>query len=154
MSLEINLETIVQTAKDKSQENLSFASYLKVQDSDKIDNIIHKLSADITPKIDCVECGNCCHNIRPVATREEVGLFVEPENIDACMYLEGFVCKNLDGNKCTIYVNRHDECRLYPYLHRFNFVTRTSELLTNYEYCPIVFNVMESLKKELSWTYK
>ncbi len=151
MSLEINLETIVQTAKDKNEENLSFASFIKVQDSDKIDSIMHKLSAEITPKIDCLDCGNCCHNVRPIAINEELRLYVEPENIEAYKYLEGFVCKNLDGNKCTIYTIRHDECRLYPYLHRYKFVTRTSELLTNYKYCPIVFNVMEELKKELNW---
>lgn len=32
-----------------------------------------------------------------------------------------------------------------------NFVTRTHELLQNYEICPFVFRVFEALKKELNW---
>lgn len=151
MNLEIDLKTIAETAIQKQQENTSFANYLKVQNSKNLDKIIHKLSEAITPKMDCLDCGNCCHNLRPIATKKAMEPFVEPENFEKYKYLKGFVCKNLDGNACTIYLDRPNECREYPYLHRGDFVNRTYELLQNYENCPIVFNVFESLKKELNW---
>jgi len=154
MNLEKNLNRITEIAKQKEQDNTSFANFLKVQNSDKIDTIVHQLSDSITPKIDCLECGNCCKNMRPKATNEALEPFVEPENIEAYKYLRGFACKNLDGNKCKVYIDRPKECSEFPYLHRNNFVTRTHELLQNYEICPIVFNVFELLKKELKWSIK
>jgi Fe-S-cluster containining protein len=154
MKLELNLKNISETAMQKQQENNSFASYLKVQDSEKIDAIMHKLDKEITPKIDCLDCGNCCNNMRPIANDEVLKQFVEPENIEEYKYLREFACKNLDGNACTVYENRPLECREFPYLHRDKFVTRTHELLQNYEICPIIFNVLERLKTELKWEGK
>ena len=149
MKLEINLNNIKQFASKKQQENNTFASYLKIQDSEKVDAIMHKLSNEITSQIDCLKCGNCCNNLRPIANDEILKQFVEPRNIQKYKYLKEFSCKNLDGNACKVYENRPLECREFPYLHRDKFVTRTHELLQNYEICPIVFNVFERLKKEL-----
>ena len=154
MTIETNLKKIADSAKLKLELNTKFANYLKLQDSNKIDKIVHNLSDTITPKIDCLECGNCCHNLRPKATIEAMTPFVEPENMEAYKYLYGFACKNLDGNACTIYSDRPKECSEHPYLHRENFVTRTHELLQNYEQCPIVYNVFEALKQELNWEGK
>ena len=154
MRLEINLSNIAQIAKQKEDENISFGSYLKDQDFKKVDKIVHRLYEEIAPQIDCLDCGNCCQNLRPIATDEELSVFVEPENIEAYKYLKGFPCKHLDGKKCTIYSGRPEECRSYPYLHRDKFVDRPHEVLQNYEICPIVFNVFELLKKELVWINK
>ncbi|MBI9069216.1 MAG: YkgJ family cysteine cluster protein [Salinivirgaceae bacterium] len=151
MELERNLENIAQMAKVKEKENSSFQSYLKNQDTDKIDAIAHRLNDEITALIDCTECGNCCQNLRPIATNEELRVFVEPQNIEKFKYLEGFQCKNLKDKKCTIYTTRPEVCRLYPFLDRDKFITRTYGVLQNYEHCPIVFNVFELLKIELGW---
>lgn len=154
MEVEKNLNTIAQLAKANLKSNKNFANLLKTQDTNTLDNIIHRLNDTITPKIDCLECGNCCHNLRPIATERAMAPFVEPENMEAYRYLYSFACKNLKGNACTVYSERPQECREYPYLHRPNFVDRTHELLQNYEICPIVYNVFEALKKELKWTSK
>ena len=84
-----------------------------------------------------------------MATEEDMRPFVEPEKMELYKYAKGFECKNLDCNKCTIYQERPEECRQYPYLHRDNFINRSSEIIQNYEICPIVFNVVEQLKVEL-----
>jgi Fe-S-cluster containining protein len=154
MNLEINLKKIAKTAIQKQKENTDFTTFLKAQNSKKVDEIIHRLSDVVMPKIDCLECGNCCNNVRPIATFKEMSPFVEPENFEACKYLKGFACKNLDGKACTIYLDRPNECREFPYMHRDKFVERTNELIQNYEICPIVFNVFEGLKKELKWVSK
>jgi uncharacterized protein len=151
MNIEINLKKIEQTSQLKQTENISFGNYLKAQDSEKVDGIVHRLNEEIAPQIDCVSCGNCCQNLRPIATDKVLSVFVEPENIKAFKYLKSFPCKNLCDKKCTIYIDRPEECRSYPYLDREKFVTRTHELLQNYEICPIVFNVFEELKEELEW---
>tara|TARA_B100000809_G_scaffold164322_1_gene161675 strand:- start:62 stop:532 length:471 start_codon:yes stop_codon:yes gene_type:complete len=152
--LEVNLKTIAETAVNKEVDNRSFANYLKEQNVEKIDEIAQRLAKDFTDKIDCVACGSCCNNLRPIATTEELRKFVVEEKIEEYRYLERFSCKNLDSNdskKCTVYLDRPQECRDFPYMDRDNFAKRTIGILQNYKICPIVFNTYESLKDELNW---
>lgn len=154
MKLEINLKSIKQVSYQKRDSNQAFLTFLKGQDSEQVDTIVHRLNDEITPKIDCLECGNCCRNLRPIASEKELIKFVEPADIERVKYDMAIQCKNLDGNKCKIYLDRHEECRLFPYLDRDAFVSRFRGVLQNYEICPIVFNVVESLKTELGWQEK
>ena len=152
MQLEKNLVSIKEIAKQKKNENASFHNFLKEQDSDKIDAIVHRLNDEITPRIDCLECGNCCHSLRPIATKEEMSKFVEDKNIEEFKYLMSFSCKHIEDKKCAVYLDRPEECRLYPYLDRNEFTSRVIGVLQNYEICPIVFNVFERLKIETGWS--
>ena len=154
MQLEINIKTIKEIAKQKKDENQSFHSFLKELDSNKVDAIVHKLNEEITPQISCLECGNCCMSLRPIATNEELIKYVEEKNIEDFKYLESFKCKHLDDKKCTIYLDRYDECKEFPYLDRDKFVSRIVGVLQNYEICPIVYNVFEQLKIETGWKNK
>lgn len=154
MTPEINLKTIAETAVLKKSENHNFGIFLKTQDTNIIDDIASQLDQKITPQIDCLECGNCCRNLRPPVDEEILLQFVEPENLEENKYAMAFACKNLDCNACTIYLDRPEECRSFPYMDRPNFNSRTHELLQNYEICPIVFNIWEGLKMELEWESK
>ncbi|MCZ4695344.1 YkgJ family cysteine cluster protein [Ancylomarina euxinus] len=154
MKLEIDLKKIEQIAKQKEAENISFNSYLKDQDSEKIDQIVHRLYQEVMSEIDCRDCGNCCQNLRPIASRKELSKFVADENIEAFMYLKSIPCMHHKDKKCTDYLNRPEECRLYPYLGEDHFIKKTYSTIQNYEICPHVFNVLELLKIELNWSYK
>lgn len=154
MKLEINLANIERIAQLKGEENISFQTYLKAQDSTKIDKIVLQLNSEITPQINCTDCGNCCQNVRPLATNKEMSKFVEEKDIETFRYLKSMPCKFHKYKKCTDYENRPDECRLYPYIGEGKFIEKTYGVLQNYEICPIVFNVFESLKVELEWSYK
>lgn len=151
MELEKHINKIQDIAVKKRKENKLFRSFLQTQNSNEIDSLVHALSETITSRINCLECGNCCQNIRPVASEEDLKNFVEPEDVEKLKYSMGFTCKNLEGKKCTIYQDRFDECRLFPYLDRDEFVSRIPGVLQNYEICPIVFNVVEQLKVTLGW---
>ncbi len=153
MRLVLDLYEIKQIAKLKRQENTSFRLYLEGLDSEKTDRIVHRLNIEIAGQIDCVKCGNCCMNLRPVVDVQVLKLFVKDEDMEEYKYSWGFPCKNIDDKKCTIYQDRPEECRLYPYLDTDNFIERLHGVLQNYEICPIVYNVYESLKVELGWTY-
>jgi len=63
MRLETELDNIAQIAKLKEKENISFQTYLKTQNAEKIDEIVHRLYEDILSQINCVDCGNCCMNL-------------------------------------------------------------------------------------------
>jgi len=59
-------------------------------------------------------------------------------------------CPFLDGNLCSIYEVRPAVCADYPHLHR-NFRSRLWQVIDNAETCPIVYNVVERLKKTLGF---
>jgi hypothetical protein len=59
-------------------------------------------------------------------------------------------CPFLKDNLCTIYEVRPSVCAGYPHLHR-NFRNRLWQTIDNAETCPIVFNVLERLKKRLGF---
>lgn len=153
MKLEIDLKKIEQIAKQKEPENKSFQTYLKEQNSENIDKIVHRLYEEVMNQIDCRDCGNCCQNLRPIASHKELSKFVTEENIESFMYQKSFACKHHQNKKCTDYLNRPEECRLYPYLGEDHFITKTYSALINYEICPHVYNVLELLKIELDWSY-
>ena len=152
--LERDLEMIEQLAKERSAENMAFQTYLKAQDSLKIDEIVHRLYKEVESEIDCRDCGNCCQNLRPIASHKELRPFVAEEDIESVMYAESIQCMHHKNKVCTDYFNRPEECRLFPYLDQDNFIGKTYSAIINYRICPHVFNVYEGLKTELNWQYK
>ncbi len=151
MTLETNLKNIQTIAIQKRESNRSFSIFLEKQDSEKVDAIVYRLNKDITPQIDCTACGNCCLNLRPVASEEVLRQFVDADKIEEVKYAMCIQCKHVKDKKCTKYLERPEECRLYPYMDRAQFVSRIVGILQNYEICPIVFNICEHLKIELGW---
>jgi len=166
MKIETNINTIHQIAHRKKNENLSFRSFLKGQEFDKVDKIVHKLYKEVSSQIDCLKCGNCCLNLRPLVTDEELRRLanidkvtlsefeekhITHDNFENFKYLKSIPCKYLKDKKCMVYSDRPEECRSYPYLHKDMFISRTLGVLNNYEICPIVFNVFELLKLKLGW---
>ena len=150
---ESDLKYIEQIAKEKQDENISFQTHLKEQDSKKIDKIVHRLYKEVESQIDCRDCGNCCQNLRPIASHKELSQFVAEENIESLMYAESIQCMHHKNKVCTDYLNRPEECRLFPYLGEDDFITKTYSAIQNYRICPHVYNVYEGLKTELNWQY-
>ena len=162
--LELNLEKISRLAIRNEDQNYRFRSFLKIQDSEKIDRIVHRLDREIREQIDCTLCGNCCNELTPrlsdaevdrlaridsVSREEFIQKFVESDPDEGDNFLKGTPCKYHCEKKCTIYSNRPEDCRSYPHTHKKDFNTRTMGIIENYGICPIVFNVFERLKIEI-----
>ena len=163
MHLELDIEKISRISKRKENENYRFRSFLKGQDSGRVDKIVHRLYKEIAEQIDCTDCGNCCKNLRPSVTDTEIDLlskidnishedfetrFIEQDEIDQVKFLKDTPCKYLVDKKCAIYRERPLDCKSYPHIHKKSFNSRTLGVLNNLEICPIVFNVFERLKME------
>jgi Fe-S-cluster containining protein len=164
--LEYDIEKIKQIAQLNESENYEFRAYLKGLDSKKVDKIVHQLHAKIISEIDCTQCGNCCNSLTLLLTEEEIKYLSDLENIDLNEFVKKYVeietienvkyfknkpCKYLKNKKCTIYQNRPNDCKSYPHTHKISFTSRTLEVIENYEICPIVLNLYESLKEELEF---
>jgi len=162
--LELNLEKISQLAKQNENQNYRFRSFLKMQDSEKIDKIVHCLHREVSGQIDCTLCGNCCKQLTPGLTENEISRlseidnipkddfilnFVEYDSMEGESFLKGNPCKYLNDKKCTIYSIRPEDCKSYPHTHKEKFNTRTLGIIENYGICPIVFTIFERLKLEM-----
>ena len=163
--IETDLQLIAYLADQREEENDHFQSFLASEDAASIDARVFTLQADITPKIDCRQCGNCCKTLmievtQPEADRVAEVLGVESDQfvaenlekgIGQRMIMNAIPCRFLEELSCTIYTDRFAGCREFPALHLPGFTARYFTTRMHYGRCPIIFNVLEALKKELSF---
>ncbi len=167
IKIELDIKRIEELGKLRESENISFRSYLKGKDSNRIDKIVHRLNLEISGQIDCTKCGNCCKKISPSLNKKEITRISEIINLsvkdvkekyleidDGDQFFKDRPCTFLHENKCSIYSDRPGDCRQYPFLHKNKFISRLYGVIGNYSICPIVFNVFERLKTELKFKYK
>jgi hypothetical protein len=164
----IDLEKL---AAKKEDQNWRFRSFLKFYDDmsdEELDSLVFKITDKISSAIDCTLCGRCCQQLKPMCSQEDqqrlaAGLSITVEQLRQ-QYLEydksedepGWQikispCPFLRDKQCTVYKDRPDNCRGYPYLHEPNFTGRTWGMIERTFTCPIVFQVMEELKKKLNF---
>ncbi len=160
-----DLNKINRLSKKKEKENLKFRSYLKFAVNPKeIDRIVVKLFNEISSKIDCTQCANCCKKAGPVLTGDDIEKLSGFMKIEKYEFIKNYMkkdedndylfknlpCPLLNNNLCTCYSARPEECTSYPHLHKDDFIFRLYGVINNCSICPIVFNVFEKLKK-ITW---
>ena len=168
-NLELDLVKIAQLEVQKDKENFDFRAFLKSQDLKKVDKIVHRLNNEITALIDCQKCGNCCKSLKPGLTEPEIERLAEKENLTPAAFVSRFTendilqeipclrdtpCKYLKDKRCSIYLDRPEDCKSYPHTHLNGLISRTLQMIDNYGICPIVFNLFEELKMELNFNRK
>jgi Fe-S-cluster containining protein len=160
--LTADLNIIAAAALTRESENFRFRDFLRANDPEKIDAIVHRLNDTITPAIDCTACGNCCRSLMIHTTTEEHARLAaaaqiplatwEARHIETSLQgatiLNAIPCAFLKGSLCSVYEDRFQECREFPHLHRDNFNDRLFSTLMYYGTCPIIYNVVEELKVE------
>ncbi len=161
---EINLEKIKKLAVVFESENLDFRTYLKnYAHSKQIDIMVQRLNGIYSNAIDCTQCGNCCKELQPSLAENDIAFMASVKNctvqqfenehtqydeLDKYRFMKSQPCLFLKEKKCSIYENRPASCDEYPHLNKPDFKYRLKSVLANYELCPIVYNVVEALKKE------
>jgi hypothetical protein len=153
MKLETSIKRIEQLGIERTNENREFRTFLESKDPNEIDKLVKRFGTEISANIICTDCGNCCRNIRSEASDEALIKFMDPEDFEEARYAESFVCKHLVDNKCSKYEDRYEECKDFPYIHWDGFTSRLTGEFINYGICPITYNLIEALKKELNWCF-
>lgn len=168
MKIEKDLDVIRKHGKARMDNNFRFRSFLKFQDEERIDEIVHGIYKDVESQIDCTECANCCSVLETSFRKDALRSVMDFQNIDYDKFiarhtktqdpersdrvtLKSTPCHFLKDKKCTIYSVRPEECRSYPYLHKDDFISRLFSVIDNYEICPIVYNVYEQLKRRMKF---
>ncbi len=159
-------EQLAPIAREKQIENIFFKKHLRNFSSKQVDEITHQLYHTYSKQIDCTACGNCCKQLEPGLMEEESGKLAELLNLPLAEFITDFTatdgtsrylktkpCIFLNADcTCKIYTQRPQACAGYPHLDSKDIKYKKS-VWDNYTLCPIVFNVLEGLKKELGFTY-
>ncbi len=149
-------------------ENDEFQGFLRQINSQELDNAVFTLSETISPQIDCTSCGNCCKSLMVNIdeaeanhlanhlgqTREKFDEAYISKGESGRMVINSIPCHFLVENSCSVYEHRFAGCREFPAFHIPDFNKRLFTTYMHYDRCPIIFNVMENLKKVLEFEAK
>jgi uncharacterized protein len=148
----------------KSIENIFFKKHLRNISSAVVDQKIYALNEKVSAQVDCMQCANCCKQLEPGLETDEIEILARQLPVSAEIFRERYVafdgeaqylktkpCMFLKVCRCSIYIHRPAACSGYPHLDGKDMKYKRS-LWSNYAVCPIVFNVVEGLKKELGFT--
>jgi len=159
-----DLAVIQRRSKRRENEDLRFRTFLKVHTNmkdRKLDQTVREITDYIWSQIDCKTCANCCKTLKVEVNDEDISRLAARLELTAEQFTEQYVVEPLQGmrtlrsqpcvflgedNRCTVYEDRPEDCRGYPYLHREGFRQRTFLMIDNTAVCPIVFNVWDELK--------
>jgi len=164
---ETDLSRIKELAQRKERENWKFRSHLKGCDLSpkELDALVRRLNAQVSSKIDCSACRNCCRELGPALEAEDTARLAEAEHMtpdefvrkyqfrsgtEGKLVTEQRPCPFLSGNACRHHDIRPRGCVEFPYLDKPEFTTRLITVVSNVSLCPIVYNVYELLKDEVT----
>jgi Fe-S-cluster containining protein len=161
----VDLDFIKSKAVALEAENLKFQAFLRNLDSLALDKAVFDLSESISPKIECTHCGNCCKSLMVNIdeaeannlsahlgqTRAQFDESYLSKGESGRMVVNAIPCHFLVGNSCSVYEHRFAGCKEFPAFHVPEFNKRLFTTYMHYDRCPIIFNVMETLKKDLEW---
>ena len=152
-------------------EDGRFATFIKTRlglPGSELDAVVREVADSVWSGIDCLTCGNCCKSLQIVVDDGDIarlsirlgttaGEFKRKyvaRAPDGAQHFKSAPCPFLgEGNACTLYDDRPQACRDFPYLHAGNFKERTLVTWENAAMCPIAFNVWQRLKVRL-WKHK
>ena len=158
-------------AEKYANENIAFRSFLKEHaDSDKLDAQFLKLHNELFAGYDCCKCNNCCRAYAVVLDDNDVEAISQhlgqpkddfiSENLEisdfdeSCYKINQQSCAFLcaDG-KCSVYEVRPSECKGFPFTDHPDRLESMFGVISFAEECPIVFEILERLKKIYGFRY-
>jgi Fe-S-cluster containining protein len=150
-------------AQQNQEETTVFFNKLKRKKPKQLDDVTHRLHDKVSGQFDCLSCGNCCKSISPMVTDKDIERIAHRQKMKEVDFIARYLhvdedqfyvfnetpCPFLMGdNFCMIYEYRPKACREYPHTDRRRFYQLLDLTLKNRELCPIVYEVVERLKKE------
>ena len=159
---------IKQLAIERDRDNWNFFRVLKHSprfSEAKVDSVAEQAGKAAEREMDCTTCGECCRDISVPVIEEEIGRLAKRLGITAqefrtryvvydeseCEdFIEAHPCPFLADGKCSVYDDRPQACRDYPYIGG-SISHRTYAIMDRLRTCPIVFEMIERLKMELGW---
>ena len=148
-------------------ENLRFRAYLKHHRHS--DRRLRRFGEEIEAQIDCRQCANCCRVPEVGITERDIEKLAKFIGVTRHEFLRDYTqrdekdalilkrteegCVFLQDNLCTVYEARPQNCANFPHLVRGSgsIASRMWQLVDRTGYCPIVYNWMEAVKRDIGF---
>lgn len=156
-------DDISKKAKNAYSRNKELIKRLRHKPPVDLDNKVRSLQKEFFKTINCLDCARCCKELGPRISDKDISrisayLKIKPSQFSS-LYLKidedgDYVFKRmpcpflLSDNFCSIYKVRPSACSDYPHLDRNRIHQVLDISLKNSFICPVVFEVLESLRKE------
>ena len=148
-------------ARRYENENIKFRTFLKNRaDPDELDEQFVALHREIFADYDCCACNNCCRQYAVCFTGEDVERISKFLNFNKDAFMKNYLREGDDGyeikppcvflesdGKCRIQECKPNECRGYPYTDQPDRIASLSGVIEFAETCPVVFEIVQRLKK-------
>ncbi len=159
----MDIKDLPECAKKVEKESKAFFKGIKKSRLRELDDAVHELHEEVSAEVDCLNCANCCRTLGPRITDKDIdrmarSLRMKPHEVvdtylrideDNDYVFQSMPCPFLAGdNYCLIYEDRPKACREYPHTDRRKFHQIYSLSIRNAQTCPVVYQVIERLKKE------
>lgn len=156
---------VAKQAPQHQASNRKLKQHLLAAPSQQVDQWFEPVTTSVTAQIDCTQCANCCKKLEAGISPSEItrladltslsreafiDIHVDTELPSGACFLKKHPCLFLEENRCSIYSHRPEACRIYPGLESPGLKYRLRRVFENYRVCPIVFNTIELLKKQLN----
>lgn len=141
-------------------ENWTFRAFLKGTEPDDLDKLVNEFHSVLFKEMDCKACRNCCKNIVPALSNKDIARLSKTFEMTFDEFKAKYLVKSegewvinskpcpfLSVEGCSVYDVRPTACREYPYTDKKETVHRLYNMISNCEVCPVVFEVIERLKK-------
>lgn len=140
--------------------NKKLINRIKKLNAKKVNGDADRIHDEVFEKIDCLDCANCCTSIPPIVNETDVRRISKYLGLkeskfkasyltideDQDMVMSRSPCPFLgEGNACNIYDVRPKACRQYPHTDQFSFTKHFKLHLTNTQYCPAVFQILDRM---------
>jgi uncharacterized protein len=157
----MNVQSTLNSAKDKKVENKKYLKWLKAKHPPKLDVTVQNFHEEVFESMDCLQCANCCKTTSPIFYKKDIERAAKALRMKAVefehqyLYVDGdgdYVLHSapcpflMDDNACNIYEDRPTACREYPHTNRKNFIQLIDLTYNNTLVCPAVVNIVEKLK--------
>ncbi len=126
---------MAEMARERDDENWRFRSLLKGYDAEveEIDATVHEIYREVSAQIDCTACANCCRVVSPILNMANIQRFSKGLGISVSKMMAEHIarhrksdrfrfnkkpCPFLEGNLCSNYDHRPEDCRSFPHLHK------------------------------------
>jgi len=153
---------VAKKAADAAGSNRKFLDQLKRKKPKDLDERFHELHEELMGSFNCLDCANCCSSLGPAIYDRDIERLAKHLRMKPSQFTERYLKVDEDGDYvfsespcpflmpdkyCSVYESRPKACRDYPHTDRKKMLQILDLTYKNSFTCPVVFDILEQLKK-------
>ena len=166
----VSPDKVAALASLKEDENYAFRTYLKDEsDPDELDQQFLQLHNLLFADFDCSSCRNCCKAYQGVLDEDDLPACAEALGMSVEDFTETYLNRDRFGNwetkhrpcdflqgdgSCLLGDHKPQNCVLYPYTNQPDRWGSLYGVVENASVCPVVYEILERLKKLYGFRYR